>query len=155
MVNLLGMFRQLKDIPALWRTSKIELVSVRGTSFGRVHHIVFTDNYIFKWIIFIQISLFKHFSQYISCFFGWNYFLLLIISDMFSSGDLAGFLFCISSSGSGLWSGGCHGLCHTHSYLQNTMVKHRVVLLWDQMIAKLSLKTLFCLSIGNLYIELK
>lgn len=25
MVNLLGMFKQLKDIPALWRTSKIEL----------------------------------------------------------------------------------------------------------------------------------
>lgn len=30
MVNLLGMFRQLRDIPALWRTSKIELVSFRG-----------------------------------------------------------------------------------------------------------------------------
>lgn len=27
MVNLLGMFRQFRDIPALWRTSKIELVS--------------------------------------------------------------------------------------------------------------------------------
>lgn len=32
MVNLLGMFRQMKDIPALWRTSKIELVSVGDTS---------------------------------------------------------------------------------------------------------------------------
>lgn len=26
MVNLLGMFRQFRDIPVLWRTSKIELV---------------------------------------------------------------------------------------------------------------------------------
>jgi hypothetical protein len=28
MVNLLGMFKQFRDIPALWRTSKIELVSL-------------------------------------------------------------------------------------------------------------------------------
>lgn len=28
MVNLLGMFKQFADIPALWRTSKIELVSL-------------------------------------------------------------------------------------------------------------------------------
>lgn len=27
MVNLLGMFKQFRDIPTLWRTSKIELVS--------------------------------------------------------------------------------------------------------------------------------
>ncbi len=28
MVNLLGMFKQFRDIPTLWRTSKIELVSL-------------------------------------------------------------------------------------------------------------------------------
>ena len=31
MVNLLGMFKQLRDIPVLWRTSKIELVSHDAT----------------------------------------------------------------------------------------------------------------------------
>lgn len=28
MVNLIGMFKQFRDIPSLWRTSKIELVSL-------------------------------------------------------------------------------------------------------------------------------
>lgn len=32
MVNLVGMFKQFRDIPALWRTSKIELVSWSGSS---------------------------------------------------------------------------------------------------------------------------
>lgn len=32
MVNLVGMFKQLRDIPALWRSSKIELVSRSGSS---------------------------------------------------------------------------------------------------------------------------
>lgn len=52
--------------------------------------------------------------------------ILLLMSNMFSSGNLAGVLFCIGSPWSGLWSGGFHGLCHTHSYLQNTVVKHNV-----------------------------
>lgn len=36
MVNLVGMFKQFRDIPALWRTSKIELVSWWGVE--RVIH---------------------------------------------------------------------------------------------------------------------
>lgn len=32
MVNLVGMFKQFRDIPALWRTTKIELVSWLGSS---------------------------------------------------------------------------------------------------------------------------
>lgn len=36
MVNLVGMFKQFRDVPALWRSSKIELVSRSGSnkSFG-------------------------------------------------------------------------------------------------------------------------
>uniref|UniRef100_A0A8C1C3L2 STAS domain-containing protein n=1 Tax=Cyprinus carpio carpio TaxID=630221 RepID=A0A8C1C3L2_CYPCA len=69
MVNLLGMFRQMKDIPALWRTSKIELVSVRGTSFGCVHHIYLTSYYLskmntFNYISFLHIFLFKPSTKY-------------------------------------------------------------------------------------------
>lgn len=46
------------------------------------------------------------------------------MSDVLYSGYMAGVLYRVGSSGSGLWTGCGYGLCHTDSYLQNTAVKY-------------------------------
>lgn len=38
MVNLIGMFKQFRDIPTLWRTSKIELVSTSNQTRHQTCH---------------------------------------------------------------------------------------------------------------------
>lgn len=95
-VNLVGMFKQFKDIAALWRTSKIEMVGLFMTASVNLQKSLATT------------SVDKDFYRSTSCFT--------------PSGHLAGSLCSIGVVGAGLWSPGGHHIRLNDGYLQNTKV---------------------------------
>lgn len=116
-VNLVGMFKQFRDICALWRTSKIELVCLS---------------------ICLQIN------TSVEILF---YFFLTVLLPVFSlAGYLAGSLYSIGVTGARLRSPGGHHIRLNDSHLQNTKVPVFFFLKWIKTIQECTARSSFSLS---------